>query len=366
MRKYLELFKDGFDSTIAEKTKVENWPYVGYSPSEGIAFTVIPQIPNYLCLEPIDSNNQLALLKLGDYSNIQYSFDKSNWNNFTTDSTNPMNLTYISVDKPIYLRGNNPNGILNQKLSVGCKLFSSGKYNVSGDATTLLNIVGDVRDLTPYGEQSLMTLFGSIPSSVSGLPIDMPCVDIVDASKLILPSITLSNECYLAVFRDCTSLTAAPDLPATTLAKACYAAMFQNCISLETAPELPATTLAEHCYEGIFYGCTSLTTAPELPATTLAEHCYRYMFWDCTSLTTAPELPATTLADYCYYGMFNDCTKLNYIKCLATDISAFNCINIWVLNISQTGTFVKHPDMNNWPTSKSGIPSGWTVIDAEL
>lgn len=36
MRKYLELFKDGFDATIAEKTKVENWPYVGYSPSEGV------------------------------------------------------------------------------------------------------------------------------------------------------------------------------------------------------------------------------------------------------------------------------------------------------------------------------------------
>ena len=42
MRKYLELFTDGFDATVAEKTKVENWPYVGYSPSEGVVFTVIP------------------------------------------------------------------------------------------------------------------------------------------------------------------------------------------------------------------------------------------------------------------------------------------------------------------------------------
>lgn len=29
MRKYLELFKDGFDATIADKTEVKNWPYVG-------------------------------------------------------------------------------------------------------------------------------------------------------------------------------------------------------------------------------------------------------------------------------------------------------------------------------------------------
>jgi hypothetical protein len=43
MRKYLELFKDGFDATIAEKTEVKNWPYVGYSPSEGVVFTVIPE-----------------------------------------------------------------------------------------------------------------------------------------------------------------------------------------------------------------------------------------------------------------------------------------------------------------------------------
>lgn len=43
MRKYLELFKNGFDSTLAEKTKVENWPYVGYSPSEGVVYTIIPK-----------------------------------------------------------------------------------------------------------------------------------------------------------------------------------------------------------------------------------------------------------------------------------------------------------------------------------
>lgn len=44
MRKYLELFKNGFDSTVEEKTKVENWPYVGYSPDEDVVvYTVIPE-----------------------------------------------------------------------------------------------------------------------------------------------------------------------------------------------------------------------------------------------------------------------------------------------------------------------------------
>lgn len=44
MRKYLELFTNGFDATIAEKTKVENWPWVGYSPNEGVKFTELPNV----------------------------------------------------------------------------------------------------------------------------------------------------------------------------------------------------------------------------------------------------------------------------------------------------------------------------------
>lgn len=85
--KYLELFEDGFDSTVNEKIKPENWPYVAYSVQDDEV--IYTKIPNYLCLEPIDSNNQLALFKLGDFSNIQYSFDKKNWNNFPVDSNTP-------------------------------------------------------------------------------------------------------------------------------------------------------------------------------------------------------------------------------------------------------------------------------------
>ena len=89
------------------------------------------------------------------------------------------------------------------------------------------------------------------------------------------------------------------------------------------------------------------------------------MFQRCTSLTTAPALPATTLTDSCYGGMFYYCSNLNYIKCLATDISASNCTSSWV-NYVQTnsGTFIKNPNMTGWTTSTSGIPSGWTVQDA--
>ena len=114
----------------------------------------------------------------------------------------------------------------------------------------------------------------------------------------------------------------------------------------------------------MFYGCTSLVNAPELPATTVEGYCYNRMFYNCTSLVNAPTLPATTLASNCYEYMFYNCSKLNYIKMLATDISAYNCLNNWVYKVASSGTFVKNPDMNSLPTGTSGIPSGWTVVDA--
>ena len=189
------------------------------------------------------------------------------------------------------------------------------------------------------------------------------CTTIIEVSESFLPATTLSDYCYSSMFFYCRNLTTAPELPATTLADDCYQRMFDGCSSLTTAPELPATTLADDCYLYMFSGCTSLTTAPALPATILSGNCYSSMFEDCTSLTTAPELPATTLVQGCYRQMFRDCSNLNYIKMLATDISATNCLSGWVSGVSSTGTFVKNANMTSLSTGTSGIPSGWTVVD---
>ena len=210
------------------------------------------------------------------------------------------------------------------------------------------------------------------------------CTSLTQAPEL--PATTLANICYYFMFGGCTSLTQAPELPATTLATTCYASMFSNCTRLTKAPELPATTLASNCYDSMFSGCTSLTQAPELPVVILAGWCYQNMFRGCTSLTQAPELPATTLTascylsmfegcksivqapelpaatltDKCYQRMFKGCTKLNYIKCLATDVSAANCTASWLEGVATTGDFYA-PVTTRWTTnSYRGIPSGWT------
>lgn len=116
----------------------------------------------------------------------------------------------------------------------------------------------------------------------------------------------------------------------------------------------------------LFSECKYLMDASNLilPSNLINDN-YAGMFRGCTSLTTAPELPATALTSGCYQEMFKGCTSLSYIKCLATSLGDIWSLRLWVDGVSPTGTFVKHPNAV-WPTGTSGIPDGWTIIDAEI
>ncbi len=212
---------------------------------------------------------------------------------------------------------------------------------------------------------------------------------VIDASKLILPTETLTSGCYYAMFQG-SSITAVPKLPSKCLASACYSYMFTSCKSLatvpsdllpatvlegecysymfsdsnlQTPPELPATTLADYCYYMMFNWCKLLTIAPELPATTLRSHCYERMFYECDSLTMSPHLPATTLVDRCYREMFRHCENLKLISCLATtDVTSANT-SAWVWDVAGRGKFLKASGMTSWTRDDNGIPSGWDVYD---
>ena len=162
------------------------------------------------------------------------------------------------------------------------------------------------------------------------------------------PSIACSNPCY--VYGNMMSMVDAT-----------------NFVSLTTLPEGSDT------FRGFFMYNTdspdeqnshlNLINHPTkdllLPATTLRDGCYKSMFAGCQKLTRAPVLPAAMLVANCYAFMFDGCSSLAYIKCLATDISATNCTQKWVNNVSASGTFVKAPGMTSWTTDKDGIP--WSV-----
>ena len=198
---------------------------------------------------------------------IEYSTDAENWTEWNGTEVNS------SEDRKLYFRGSN-NTIITLYYP------EDDIYNpwvLNGDG---ISCIGNIENLLDY--QTVAN--GEHPQ--------------------------METACYKDMFKNCTSLTIAPELPATTLTRSCYNDMFYGCTSLTIAPELSATTLAEYCYIGMFQGCASLTTPPTLPATTLAYQCYSGMFLGCTSLTTIPELPATVLTGSCYHQMFYGCTSL--------------------------------------------------------
>lgn len=62
-------------------------------------------------------------------------------------------------------------------------------------------------------------------------------------------------------------------LPATTLYSCCYIEMFRNCTSLTKAPDLPAAKLQSKSYYQMFYGCTSLRSIKCLATNISASDC---------------------------------------------------------------------------------------------
>ena len=130
--------------------------------------------------------------------------------------------------------------------------------------------------------------------------------------------------------------------------------VFHRCIVNTTLPE------ESYIFYNLFNGNASLTDASGLllPATTLQPYCYASMFYNCTALTAGPTLPATTLAYCCYEHMFYRCSSLTSLTCLATDISASDCIRNWLDDVEAEGTLYVDPTMT---TASWGIPSLWNV-----
>ena len=298
--------------------------YLGYVDENDTVYydDAIPEYKErYFTIKSLTDNNTIAFRK-NSSSNVTGLYtstdDGKSWSLFTPQDNSNRTIATLNADEKLLIKGENT------KYNYS-RFFASGQFEV----------------------------YGNIMSLISG--------DSFANADTITDADALSG-----LFSGATTLTSAENLilPATILAESCYKEMFHYCGNLTSAPALPATTLTNNCYEYMFKGCTSLTSAPELSAATLTSGCYSCMFQDCSSLTTAPELPATTLVNYCYFSMFRGCARLNYIKCLATDISASMCTSYLADGVASTGTFVKAASMNDWTTGNNGIPNGWTVQDA--
>ena len=282
---------------------------------EAYAPTPTPSIP--LTFEIISGGAIFWKSNNSEGKTISFSKNDGDWVEITSSKAGTQ--INVSTGDVIKFKGDN------SKYSNSFSSSTGTKFNVRGNIMSLIDSTDFITATTLESDYTFSYLFSG-------------CTGLVSAENLLLPATTLADYCYSSMFYNCTSLTIAPELPATELDYYCYSYMFQNCISLTTAPSvLPATTLKPCCYDGMFAGCTSLTTAPELLAPFLIIGCYSNMFYNCSSL--------------------------NYIKCLSEPINNYYAEN-WVYGVASTGTFVKNPKMVSWGTGDSGIPSGWTVINA--
>ena len=215
------------------------------------------------------------------------------------------------------------------------QLFITANHQVcyiGGNITSLLD------DPTQFAANAFRSAFsnGTCVDAIT-TPAEVNWVDIDPNDPLLLPNFT-STECYREMFRNCTSLTSAPDLPAETAADGCYWNMFRLCTGLKTADiNLAATTLG-------------------------ADSC-RELFRQCTELTSVPIFRASALAVRSYKQMLAGCKKLGVVTCLATNITASGCLENWMQDIKSKGTFYKSSAMNSFAAGSNGIPSGWTVTD---
>ena len=273
-------------------------------------------IPDYLCFTATGASTVSMTVngELDPLPTLEYSKDKKNWT--AVDLVNGGSSTPIDLadGENIYFRGNNTS-------------FSKEHDYLYFEMTGSIAASGNIMSL-----------------------LDKTC-----------KSVTIPNDyCFHWLFKDCTVLTAAPELPATTLTPYCYSSMFSKCSNLTVAPKLPATTLAKYCYYYMLTECSNLTAAPKLPATTLARGCYYAMFSFCSNLTVAPELPATKLEEECYFWMFASCSILNSITVYFTDwniekLSTYE----WVVNVPTTGIFFHKSGLADLTKDDSKVPANF-------
>lgn len=280
----------------------------------------------YLYIENVDeTDGQITFTTIASktlpssnlYSNkVEYSSDKTNWTTINFDTTTPQVIP-INIGEKLYFRNN----------SGSFNYLDNGYYITTITTNKKSNLGGNLNTLLKYNEEIL---------DISGKPGCFYSLfkksRIVDASNLVMPSTTLSVDCYYEFFYGNSSLIAAPELPAVNLAKNCYYRFFYECNLLKTASSLPATTLADGCYSNMYERCYNLTTAPVLVSTTLVPNCYRWMFSGCGKLSSVTIYAKTIANDALYY---------------------------WLNNVASSGTIYNNGLLYMLERTPSGVPSGW-------
>ena len=141
------------------------------------------------------------------------------------------------------------------------------------DCNSLLSVGGLIKGL--YGQRQLGYMFKG-------------CKSLKDASKLSI-EINYGQQYAMQMFYGCSELESMPVLlsgeQGTSFFK--YQAAFFGCKKLKNVNPLPEVIPYNVMYNQMFRNCTSMTDAPEIMLSSAnALNCMTYMFYGCTSLSS--------------------------------------------------------------------------------
>lgn len=338
-------------------------------------------LPNYLCFTALeDGTFTLSIgksLSAAEFAYVEYSIDGGT----TWVKTNNVNNTEVTVTTPslttgstILWRGNGNRTSTYISASESCIFSSSGAFDCSGDILTLVH--GETPNPLLKKDMMFYSLFkGSKISNAANLTISCEkagsnafnsmfngCTYLTHAPKI--EATECSGSCFENMFLNCTSLVYPPPyINATVFPSTTCRSMFSGCKVLTTTPVMEIRSMDKFTFQSMFEGCSSLaTTNISINSSTVTtSSCYR-MYRNCGSLSSNIVLPALILASDCYREMFENDRNISYIKMLATDISAGNCLFYWVNNVAANGIFVKHIDATWTTRGVGGVPNNWTII----
>lgn len=323
---------------------------------KGEEYTRIHRGSELIAETPITMEESLTIVGATSISVVDNGTATHNIEYYDTSvgSWNAMTGT-ITPQGKVYLRGNIHTTSPTDFCQIKAENTTTNRVYIGGN---LGSINGGHRVCT------LDTKFVSLFSENSGIVIGNNTL----APNLILPYMSGIAGVYERLFMKTVfgSTYMQSDLLSTTgVSNGAFNSAFRE-TNIRKAPKLPVSKVIPlNCYANMFNRCNNLIDLSdiELSADEIGTGGCLQMFYYCSSLEKAPVLKINTLKSRGFKQMFYRCTNLNYIKCLATKISARECTKDWVNGVSATGTFVKSANMSGWTTGTSGIPAGWTVVD---
>ena len=290
----------------------------------------------YFTIESLVDNNRIGINRTGNSPgnrNLSYSLDGGQtWTDLTLSENT--SFSTINTGDKIMFKGVNDN--LATAWNRYWAFISTKNIKVYGNIMSLL--CGDNFITHPeFKTGSTHNLCGLFYKSTN----------LIDASDLVLPALTLMESCYNGMFRECSNLVNGPKLlPALDVPKDGYSSMFESCIKLVEGPEIDAITVSG---TGAMMRMFCMARSSKVTA----------------AMTKSPILRVKNPNEYAngYQQIFCGNGNITEVTILAegTDFEFAN----WLSYNSDSGV-IKKLSTTTLVSGSNGVPSGWTTQNIDI